>query len=81
MTVNELIALLFRMDGERRVVVRGYEGGVNDVVEVIAIDVNLNVNDEEWFGSHEVVGGYVRSRGAVPAVHINGSHHEMNGEI
>ena len=74
MKVKELMAWLQAMDPELRVVVDGYEGGVRDAryaeLEVIA----LNVNDEWYYGDHEVVAtddgeqydGHVRAH----AVHI-----------
>lgn len=53
MTVRQLIEELGRLDPDLPVVVRGYEGGCDDVdgVEVTAHFRNVNI---EWFyGTHE----------------------------
>lgn len=58
MTVKELIESLSKIqDQETRVMVKGYEGGVDDIEDKIPAIVNvaLNVNKEWWNGSHEVV--------------------------
>lgn len=64
MTVRELIEVLSRIeDQEIRVMVRGYEGGIDDMVIVNDIDNNtpaiqyiaLDVNDEWYYGAHERV--------------------------
>jgi len=58
MTVRELIKVLERIeDQETRVMVKGYEGGVEDIDNITPAIVNvaLNVNKEWWNGSHEIV--------------------------
>ena len=64
MTVRELIESLSKIeDKEIRVMVRGYEGGVNDIVIGNGIDNNtpgiihiaLDVNEEWYMGRHERV--------------------------
>ena len=35
--------------------VRGYEGGYDDLENVKEKDVVLNVHDEWWYGKHEVL--------------------------
>lgn len=64
MTVRELIESLNKIeDKEIRVMVRGYEGGVNDMVIANSIGDNtpaivhvaLNVNTEWYYGKHERV--------------------------
>ncbi len=64
MTVKELIEVLSRIeDQDIRVMVRGYEGGYNDIVIGNGIDNNipaivniaLNVNEEWYYGAHEMV--------------------------
>ena len=58
MTVSELIEELSKLEDQNaRVVVRGYEGGVNDLRSdfdyiKIALDINL---DTWYYGDHEVV--------------------------
>ena len=62
MTVRELIESLSKVeDKEIRVMTRGYEGGVNDMVigngiednTPAIIDIALDVNDEWYYGRHE----------------------------
>jgi hypothetical protein len=58
MTVAQLIAELQNIDPETRVFVRGYEGGVDDMVEnsLSVRDIALNVHDSEdtwWYGRHD----------------------------
>ena len=64
MTVRELIESLSKIeDKEIRVMVRGYEGGVDDIVIGNDIDNNtpaihyvaLDVNEEWYYGKHERV--------------------------
>ena len=64
MTVRELIESLSKIeDKEIRVMVRGYERGVNDMVIVNGIGNNtpaiqyvaLDVNTEWYYGTHERV--------------------------
>jgi hypothetical protein len=62
MTVKELIEVLSRIeDQEVSVMVKGYEGGYNDIVIGNGIDNNtpaivhmaLDVNEEDYYGAHE----------------------------
>jgi hypothetical protein len=53
MTVKELIKMLQGFDDNLRVVVAGYEGGFNDLSRAEPIELNLNVNDEWYYGPHE----------------------------
>ena len=62
MTVRELIESLSKIeDKEIRVMVRRYEGGVNDMIigngignnTPAIIDIALDVNDEWYYGRHE----------------------------
>jgi hypothetical protein len=64
MTVRELIESLSKIeDQEIRVMVKGYEGGYNDIVIGNGIDNNtpaivhmaLDVNTEWYYGTHERV--------------------------
>jgi hypothetical protein len=61
MTVKELIESLSKIeDQETRVMIRGYEGGYNDVVMIdntpAIVNVALDVNEEWYYGAHERVG-------------------------
>lgn len=58
MTVGELIKVLTQIeDQDTRVMVKGYEGGVEDIGNNISAIVNvaLNVRTEWYYGSHDVV--------------------------
>ena len=64
MTVKQLIQILSQIeDQDIKVMVRGYERGVNDMVIVNGIgnntpaivNVALDVNDEWYYGRHERV--------------------------
>lgn len=55
MTVKELIEKLKDVDPKLRVVISGYEGGVNDLTYIEEINIRLNVNEEWFYGSHEQV--------------------------
>ena len=62
MTVRELIQILSQIkDQDLKVMVRGYEGGINDAIvssnesntpEIYTIE--RNVNEEWYYGRHEV---------------------------
>ena len=52
MTVSELIEALKQFPGDQRVVVRGYEDGVDDVTRVLLVRVSLNANSEWYYGKH-----------------------------
>ena len=58
MTIKELIKILEQIeDQEVRVMVKGYERGVDDIEDRIPeiVNVALNVNKEWWNGTHEVI--------------------------
>ena len=60
MTVRELIKVLTEIeDQETRVMIRGYEGGYNDVVMVDNIpaiyEMAIGVNEEWYYGAHEKI--------------------------
>ena len=58
MTVRELIGVLSKIeDQEVRVMVKGYEGGVNDIDNNTPgiIHIALDVNEEWYMGRHERV--------------------------
>ena len=55
MNVKELREALADLPDDQMVVVRGYEGGVDEVVKVEPLDVYLNVNPEDYYGNHEPV--------------------------
>jgi len=53
MNVKQLIKQLQQFDPETMAVVAGYEGGYNEISDVGAIRLNLNVNNEWYYGKHE----------------------------
>ena len=55
MKVKQLIEVLSQLDPELMVVVAGYEGGVNEVDTYGLCDIELNVNDEWYYGKHEML--------------------------
>jgi hypothetical protein len=56
MTIAELIEELKKYPQDTRVVIRGYEGGVNDVDYVEETEIYLNYNKGVWYyGLHETV--------------------------
>lgn len=54
MKVKDLLDLLSQMPADMDVVVKGYEGGVDDVVNVKLVQIKKDVNVEWYYGRHEV---------------------------
>lgn len=54
MTVQELIQMLATLDPTLPVVVAGYERGFNDITQIKPVEVVLNVNEEWYYGSHDI---------------------------
>ena len=54
MKVMDLLTLLSQMPSEADVVVKGYEGGVDDVVNVKLVKIKKNVNAEWYYGKHTI---------------------------
>lgn len=54
MKVNELIALLSQMPTNADVVVKGYEGGVDDVASVTLVLIRRDVYEEWYYGRHAI---------------------------
>jgi hypothetical protein len=52
MTIQELVEALSNFPPDTPVVVRGYEGGFNDIRDVVALDIQLNVNTIWYYGAH-----------------------------
>lgn len=58
MTVKQLIEHLQQLDPDLHVFHKGYEGGLDDVTAINGpLDVALDVNEEDewWYGSHEPI--------------------------
>ena len=54
MKVNDLLELLSHMPTDAGVVVKGYEGGVDDVVNVKLVKIKKDVHREWYYGRHEI---------------------------
>jgi hypothetical protein len=55
MTVLELIEELQKHSGDMRVVVRGYEDGVDDIKKIKAVKLKLGNNKEWYYGEHSII--------------------------
>jgi hypothetical protein len=55
--VRELITYLQTLEQDRRICIRGYEGGYDDVGSADEVKLKLNVNKEDdwYFGRHDSV--------------------------
>ena len=67
MTVDELIEKLRAYPGDARVVVPGYETGVDDIDEPKLVSLYLDAWEENWNGPHMLA---YEGRPGVPAVLI-----------
>ena len=52
MKVKELITRLQACDPESIVVIAGYEGGVDELIDVNAVHIRLNANTAWYYGRH-----------------------------
>jgi hypothetical protein len=71
MKVKELIMLLSQFPENIDVVVKGYEGGVDDAVDVKQIGIVKNANEEWYYGRHRI-----DADSDVQAVFIRGENHQ-----
>ena len=55
MKIKDLIKELQQHDPEMQVIRAGYEGGVDFVAHVVCHEVALDVNEDWWYGKHEIV--------------------------
>jgi hypothetical protein len=56
MTLDEFREATKTLDGSRRLVVRGYEGGVDDVSEIKSVQIRVGYwNNMGYYGKHEVI--------------------------
>lgn len=55
MTVKDLKELLNNYPDDIQVFVRGYEGGLDDVNPGEIVNVELNYNNEWYYGKHEQI--------------------------
>lgn len=54
MSIAELIQKLSQYDPNLPIVIKGYEGGYNDVSIIEEVNLQLN-NTENWYGAHEKI--------------------------
>jgi len=54
MTVSELIEELSKHSGNIRVVIRGYEDGVDDIQTLKILKLKLDTNKQWYYGKHSV---------------------------
>lgn len=65
MKVKDLLDLLSQMPADVDVVVKGYEGGADDIVNVKLVKIKKDVHAEWYYGRHEI-----DENGDVQAVYI-----------
>ena len=73
MKVKDLLTLLSQLPADVDVVVKGYEGGVDDVVNVKLVKIKKDVNVEWYYGRHEI-----DEDGDVQAVFIQREERQAN---
>ena len=71
MKVKELLTLLLKMPADADVVTKGYEGGVDDIVNVQLVKLNRDVHDEWYYGRHKI-----KEDGDIQAVFIQREERE-----
>lgn len=54
MKIKELIKKLETLDPELHIFVDGYEGGFSDIIISDTVKIALNVNEEYYYGDHEL---------------------------
>ena len=70
MTVQELIDALTKLPPDHMVVVNGYEGGVEEIFNIVQCMLDLNVNTAWYYGKHETRRGDDVTESCVPGVWI-----------
>jgi hypothetical protein len=78
MTVQELIEALSKFDPNTPVVVRGYEGGYNDIQSIQPLSIQLNVNNTWYYGAHSTNDGQPEPLPDIPmtsVVYLHGDNH------
>ena len=53
MTAQELIEKLQTLPPNTKIVVRGYEDGYNDILQLKKVEIKLNPNANTWDGKYE----------------------------
>ncbi|MCL4823603.1 MAG: hypothetical protein KJZ57_05225 [Anaerolineales bacterium] len=73
MKAKELLEILSQIPEDVDVVVKGYEGGVDEVVNVKLVKIKKDVHSEWYYGRHEIV-----NDGEVQAVCIQGKERKAD---
>ena len=53
MTAAELILELQKLKPDMRIVIRGYENGYNDILQLRPVKIKLNMNEHWYEGAHD----------------------------
>ena len=61
------------MPADADAVVKGYEGGVDDIVDVKLVKIKKDVHDEWYYGRHEI-----GEEGGIQAVFIQGEVRQVD---
>ncbi len=73
MTVNELIEELKQHSPGKKVVVRGYEGGYNDILRIVEMDVFPNPEQRRgYYGEYEYADEEKDKEVSTPAIELYG---------
>ena len=70
MTASELIIMLQKFPPETKIVVRGYEDGYNDIIELRQIKIKHNPDVEWYYGSYSDS----KEADAIPAIDLFGKN-------
>ena len=75
MTVNELIEELKKHSPDKKVVVRGYESGYNDILKIVEMDVFPNPQQKErYYGEYENADYGKGKEVSTPAIELYGDN-------
>lgn len=75
MKVIDLLTLLSEMPADADVVLKGYEGGVDDVLNVKLVKIKKDINADWYYGKHEI-----DEAGDIQAVFIQRDEREAEEE-
>ncbi len=75
MTVKELIQILQKHDPDKKVVVRGYEGGYNEVSEIIEMSIFPHPGQRvNYYGEYEKIYHGDSSKNTTAAIELYGEN-------
>ena len=76
MKVKDLLNLLSKLPEDADVVAKGYEGGVDDIVNIQLVKLKRNVHAEWYYGRHEI-----DENGDIEAVFIQREEREKRSDL